>query len=105
MTMGEQQKHAFKQVKRRLSAIQKMLKMDLKDDQLPRAKDVSDFVAASEEMETFCPKAWRKAMDRYMDRLRQFQTAMAGRDLQTITDVFQKVVDGKVACHKEFRKK
>ena len=50
MSMGEQQQHDFKLVKRRLSAIQKVIKLDLKDGKLPTPADAADFVATSQAM-------------------------------------------------------
>ena len=105
MTLGEAQKHEFKQVKRRLSAIQKMIKADLKENQLPRAKDAADFVSTSEKMDALCPKAWREAMDDYMRRLSTFRTAVADADQKAVYDAFQQLLDSKVSCHKEFRQK
>jgi XXXCH domain-containing protein len=105
MTLSEGQKHEFKQVKRRLSAIQKMIKMDLKEDQLPQKKDVSDFVATSGEMNALCPKEWRASMDDYMNRLQKFQDTLIGGDPKAVNDAFRSVLDGKVSCHKEFRQK
>ena len=105
MTLSEAQKHEFKKVKRRLSAIQKMIKMDLKENQLPRTNDTSDFVATSEEMDTLCPKEWRVAMNKYMEQLKTFQAAMANGDQMAAGEAFQKILDSKVSCHKEFRQK
>jgi XXXCH domain-containing protein len=105
MTLSEAHKHEFKQVKRRLSAIQKMIKTNLRENQLPRAKDAADFVATSEEMNALCPKAWRMAMDNYMERLNVFQTTVTDGDQKAIADAFQQILDSKVTCHKAFRQK
>jgi len=105
MAMNEQQQQEFKLVKRRLSAIQKTIKMDFKDGQLPQAKDAADFVATSDEMDRLCQNEWRTAVDDYMDRLKKFQTAMADADLQASSDAFQELLNCKISCHKKFRQK
>lgn len=105
MAMNKQQQQEFKLVKRRLSAIQKIIKMDFKDGQLPRAKDTADFVATSEDMDRLCQNEWQTAVDAYMDWLKQFQTAIAGADLQAASDAFQRLLNCKISCHKEFRQK
>ncbi len=103
MTMGEQQRHEFKLVKRRLSAIQKVIKMDLQAGQLPRPADAADFVSSSQAMADLGDRQWRVAMEAYMVNLAQFQSAMAEGDLQAVHGRFQDLLDAKVACHKEFR--
>jgi XXXCH domain-containing protein len=105
MPMSEQQQHEFKLVKRRLSAIQLAIKADLKNNQLPQVRDVTDFVTTSEEMDDLCQNEWRSTMDDYIDRLKQFQTAMAGRDLEAADNAFHELLNCKVSCHKEFRQK
>jgi XXXCH domain-containing protein len=101
--MNEQQQHEFKMVKRRLSAVQRVIKMDLKDGQLPRQADAADFVASSQAMERLGDRRWRTAMDAYMVDLERFESAMANGDLQATHDCFQDLLDAKAACHKEFR--
>lgn len=103
MTLTEPQRHEFKQVKRRLSAIQKMIKTDLTDGQLPQQRDVADFIDTSEEMARLCIPQWRAAMGDYMQRLERFRTATSSGDLQAVRDGFQGLMESKVACHKAFR--
>jgi XXXCH domain-containing protein len=105
IAMNQQQQNAFKSVKQRLSAIQLVIKKDLKDGQLPRVEDADQFSEISDEMDHLCQKEWRAAMDDYKARLGQFQTAMEGKDLQAIKDAFQRLLDCKASCHKKFRQK
>lgn len=103
MARSEQLQHEFKLVKRRLSALQKVLKTDLEDGRLPQKKDVAEFEATSREMDNLCEPGWRAAMDAYMQQLEEFQAAMAGGNLQTARARFQDLLDCKISCHKEFR--
>lgn len=105
MTINKEQQDEFKSVKQRLSTIQLAIKKDLKAGQLPQVEDVEQFIATSDKMDRLGQNEWRTSMDDYMDRVRQFQTAMKGRDLQAIEDAFQGLLDCKVSCHKEFRQK
>lgn len=105
MTINKEQQDEFKSVKQRLSTIQLAIKKDLKAGQLPQLEDVEQFIATSDKMDRLGQNEWRTSMDDYMDRVRQFQTAMKGRDLQAIEDAFQGLLDCKVSCHKEFRQK
>ena len=101
--MDKHQLHEFKLVKRRLSAIQRIIKDDLKEGRPPQPKDVIDFVASSEEMNDLCANEWPAAMDAYMDLLEQFQEAASGGSNQHINDRFQKLLESKISCHKAFR--
>lgn len=103
--MNKKQQNEFKSVKQRLSKIQLVIKKDLKDDKLPGLEDAEQFIEISAEMDRLCQNEWRMTMDDYMLRLEHFQTAMKGRDLQTIKEAFQGLLDGKVSCHKKFRQK
>jgi len=103
--MNNKQQNEFKTVKQHLSTIQLVIKKDLKDGQLPRVEDADQFTEISDEMDRLCQNEWRTAMDDYMVRLEQFQTAMKGRDLQAIKDAFQRLLDCKASCHKKFRQK
>ena len=103
MVLNEQQRHEFKLVKRRLSAVQKVIKMDLKDGRLPRPADAADFVASSQAMERLGDRRWHAAMKAYMVHLERFESAMAQGDRQAVHDRFQDLLAAKVACHKAFR--
>jgi len=76
MIMDEQRKKQFKDVKQRLSKIQLVRKKDLADGRPPQAADADHFVAVSREMDRLCLDAWRTEMDRYMNRVEQFQEAL-----------------------------
>ena len=105
MTKDKQQNDEFKSVKQRLSAIQLVIKKDLKDGRLPRVDDVDHFIATSKEMDHLCRNEWRVAMDDYMDRLVQFETAIKSGELHVIEDAFLKLLDSKKACHTRFRQR
>ena len=101
--MDKHRLHEFKLVKRRLSAIQRIIKDDLKEGRLPQPKDVIDFVASSKEMNDFCANEWPAAMSKYMDLLEEFQMATSGGNNQHINDRFKKLLESKISCHKTFR--
>ena len=103
MTTNKQQQDEFKSVKQRLSTIQLTIKKDLKDGCLPRVDDADQFVAISGEFSRLCQNELREAMDKYIDRLEQFETAMKNGEKSEIEDAFQGLLDCKSACHKEFR--
>ena len=105
MTTNKQQQDEFKSVKQRLSAIQLVIKKDLKEGRLPRVDDLDHFIATSREMDRLCHDEWRVAMDNYIDRLEQFETAMKNGELQAIEDAFHELLDCKNVCHKEFRQR
>ena len=105
MTTNKQQQGEFKSVKQRLSAIQLVIKKDLKDGWLPRVDDVDHFIATSREMDRLCLNEWRVAMDKYINRLEQFETAMKNGELQAIEDTFHELLDCKNTCHKGFRQR
>ena len=105
MPMSKQQQDEYKLAKQRLSSIQKLIKQALKDDRLPQTDDAARFIAASKEVEQLSYHTWKTAMDDYMKRLAQFQTAMEGRDLSKIKDAFQGLLDCKISCHKAFRQR
>ena len=105
MTMNKQQQDEFKSVKQRLSAIQLVIKKDLKENRLPRVDDLDHFIATSREMDRLCQDEWRIAMDKYIDRLEQFETAIKKGELQTIESAFHELLDCKNVCHKEFRQR
>ena len=105
MTTNKHQQDDFKSVKQRLSAIQLVIKKDLKDGLLPRVDDADHFIAASREMDRLCQNEWRAAMDSYIDRLEQFETVMKNGELQAIEDAFHDLLDCKNACHKDFRQR
>ena len=105
MTLDEQQKAAFKKSKQRLSKAQLAIKKDLKEGRLPQVADADRFVTESGEMDRLGKKEWEAAMSTYMDRLNAFQEAMKQEQLQAIDDAFHGLLDCKVGCHKEFRKK
>ena len=103
MSTIKQQQDEFKSVKQRLSAIQLVIKKDLKDGRLPRVDDLNHFIVTSREMDRLCQNEWRVEMDNYMDRLDQLETAMKNDELQAIENAFHRFLDCKKACHKEFR--
>jgi XXXCH domain-containing protein len=105
MTTNKQQQDEFKSVKQRLSAIQLVIKKDLKDGRLPRVDDVDHFIATSREMDRLCLNEWRVAMDKYIDQLKQFETAMKNGEQQAIEDAFHELLECKNACHKGFRQR
>jgi XXXCH domain-containing protein len=105
MTTNKHQQDEFKLVKQRLSAIQLIIKKDLKEGRLPRADDLDHFIATSREMDRLCQYEWRVAMDNYNDRLEQFETAMKNGELQAIKDAFHELLDCKNVCHKGFRQR
>lgn len=105
MPMSKQQQDEYKLVKQRLSTIHKVIKLDLKDDKLPQPDVTARFIATSEEVERLAHHTWKTAMDDYMERLAQFQTAMKGKDILTIKNAFQGLLDCKISCHKAFRQK
>lgn len=92
-------------VKQRLSSIHKVIKLALKDDRLPQTDDTARFIATSEEVKRLSRHTWQTAMDDYMERLAQFQTAMKGKNLSTIKAAFQGLLNCKISCHKAFRQK
>jgi XXXCH domain-containing protein len=103
MTTNKKHQDEFKSVKQRLSAIQLVIKRELKDGRLPRVDDVDHFIATSREMERLCQNEWRVAMDNYIDRLEVFGNAINNGELQAIENAFHELLDCKNACHKEFR--
>lgn len=103
MSAIKQQQDEFKSVKQRLSAIQLVIKKDLKDGRFPRVDDLNHFIATSREMDRLCQNEWRVEMDNYMDRLDQLETAMKNNELQAIENAFHELLDCKISCHKEFR--
>ena len=103
MTTDKGRQDEFTSVKQRLSAIQLVIKKDLKNGRLPRMDDADQFIATSREMDRLCQHDWRAAMDRYIDQLEQFETAMKSGDQQAIEDAFHELIENKNACHKEFR--
>ena len=105
MTMDEQRQKQFADVKQRLSKVQLILKKDLKKGRIPAAEDADDFIAVSREMDRLCLDEWRAEMDSYMNRVEQLKEAMQKGDLQAVDDAFHGLLDGKVSCHKQFRKK
>ncbi len=105
MTTSDHQQDEFKSVKQRLSAIQLAIKKELKNGRLPRTDDVKRFIATSAEMDQLCEVSWRAAMDSYIDRLKQLETAINSGELQAIDDAFHELIDRKEACHKQFRQR
>jgi XXXCH domain-containing protein len=105
MTTNKKQQDEFKSVKQRLSAIQLVIKKDLKEGRLPMVDDLDHFIATSREMDRLCQSEWRLAMDNYIDRLEQFETAMKKGELPAIEDAFHELLDCKNVCHKEFRQR
>lgn len=105
MTKNKQQQEEFKSVKQRLSAIQLIIKKDLKQSRLPREDDLDHFIETSREMDRLCQDEWRVAMDNYVDRLEQFETTIKKGELQTIENAFHELLDCKNVCHKEFRQR
>ena len=105
MTMDKYQLDEFKSVKQSLSAIQLVIKKELKDGRLPRVDDVNRFIATSREMDRLCQNEWRLAMNDYMDQLLQFETAIKNGELHVIEGAFHKLLDSKKACHTRFRQR
>ncbi len=103
MTTTKQQQDEFKSVKQRLSMIQLVIKKDLKEGRFPKVDDLNLFIETSREMNRLCQNEWRVAMDHYIDRLHQLETAMKNHNLQAIENAFHGLLDSKKACHKEFR--
>ena len=48
---------------------------------LTRVDDLDHFIAISREMDRLCQYEWRVAMDNYIDRLEQFETAVKNGEL------------------------
>ena len=105
MATNKKQQDEFSRVKLRLSAIQLVIKKDLKDGRLPGTDDANRFIAASREMDQLCQNPWRAAMDSYIDRLKQFETALNSGEFQAVDEAFHELIDCKEACHKEFRQR
>jgi XXXCH domain-containing protein len=105
MTKNKQQQEKFKSVKQRLSAIQLVIKKDLKEGRLPVVEDLDHFVETSRQMDRLCQEEWRIAMDKYIDWLEQFETAIKKGELQAIESTFHELLDCKNICHKEFRQR
>ena len=105
MTSNKQQRDEFASVKQRLSAVQLVIKKSLKDGQLPMADDVDRFIATSREMNTLCKNEWRAAMDKYIDRLAQFEAAIENGERQAVDDAFHELIECKNTCHREFRQR
>lgn len=105
MTMNQQQQDEFKSVKQRLSAIQLVIKKDLKGGRFPRVDDVDHFIATYREMDRLCLNEWRVAIDKYIDRIKPFEIAMKNGELQAIDDAFHELLECKNACHKGFRQR
>jgi len=105
MIMDEQRKKQFKDVKQRLSKIQLIIKQDLKDGRIPQTADADHFIAVSREMNLLCLDEWRTEMESYMNRVEQFQGTLQKADLQGIDNAFHELLDCKVSCHNQFRKK
>ena len=101
--MLEQKQHVFKLVKRRLSALQRILKADLEEGRMPLAKDVAEFVETSAEMDDLCEPEWIPAMGEYMDLLDKFKNAVSGGNTEKARQRFQDLLTSKVSCHKQFR--
>ena len=105
MTTDKKRQDEFTSVKQRLSAIQLVIKKDLKDGRLPRMDDADQFIAASREMDRLCQNEWRAAMDRYIGQLEQFETAMKNGELQAVENAFHELIESKNTCHIEFRQR
>ena len=105
MPINKQQPAEYCLIKQRLSAIQKRIKLALKEDRLPQADVAARFIATSKEMKQLSPDSWQKEVDNYMECLAQFQAALDGTDVSTIKATFQKLLDCKISCHKAFRQK
>ena len=103
MAMPEQKQHVFKLVKRRLSALQRILKTDLEEGRMPLAIDVAEFVETSAEMDDLCEPEWRTAMDAYMELLESFKSAVSGENTEKARQRFQDLLTSKISCHKQFR--
>ena len=101
--MIEKKQSEFSTVKQNLSAQQKILKTALDDGRLPKEKEVAEFAALSEKMESLCDPEWRSAIDAYMNQLEKFQAAMAGGNSQATRDQYQELLNCKISCHKTYR--
>ncbi len=101
--MNEEQRKQYKAVKQNLSSIQLVIKKDLKEGKVPRQEDINQFVTISEEMQSLGAPEWRESMTSYMNIIEEFKRAAMSEDLQLLTEVFQKLMDSKAACHKLFR--
>ena len=104
MAMPEHKQQEFKLVKRRLSALQRILKTDLEEGRMPQAKDVAEFVETSAEMDDLCEPEWRTAMDEYMELLESFKAAISSGIREKARQRFQGLLTSKISCHKQFRK-
>ena len=105
MTTTKPQQDEFKLIKQRLSAIQLVIKKDLKEGRHPPKDDADRFIEISSEMDRLCENEWRVAMNRYIDRLEEFKIAMKSGDLQVIENTFHELIECKNACHQEFRQR
>ena len=105
MAKNKQQQEKFKSVKQRLSAIQLVIKKDLKEGRLPVVDDLDHFIETSRQMDRLCQDEWRVAMNNYINRLEQFETAIKKGELQASESAFHELVDCKNVCHKEFRQR
>ena len=103
MSIPEQKQHEFRLVKRRLSALQRILKTDLEEERMPQSKDVAEFVETSAEMDDLCEPEWRAAMDAYMELLESFETAIFSGNRDEAQLRFQDLLTSKISCHKQFR--
>lgn len=101
--MPEQKQHEFKLVKRRLSALQRILKTDFEEGRIPQTKDLAEFVDTSAEMDDLCEPEWRVAMDAYMEMLESFKNAISGGNTEKAQHRFQDLLTSKISCHKQFR--
>ena len=101
--MIEKKQSEFSTVKQNLSAQQKILKTALDDGRLPQEKEVAEFAALSEKMESLCDPEWRSTIDAYMNQLEKFQAAVTDGNPQSASDRFQELLDRKISCHKTYR--
>lgn len=100
----EYQKQQFSTAKQQLSAVQLNIKHALKEDAMPMAEDIAQFIAMSEEMCALSKPEWQDAMDQYKAVLVDFEAAVAKGDQTQVADIFHRIIEGKESCHKKYRK-
>ncbi len=101
--MNAEQRKKYKAVKQKLSSVQLVIKKDLKDGKMPRQKDINQFVAMSEEMDSLNSPEWQESGAEYMKIIEEFKKAAMSENPQLLMDIFQKLMDSKAACHSLFR--
>ena len=95
----------FRSIKQRLSAVQQNINISLKADKLPADEVCNQFLELSVEFHRLSANEWATETARHINLVKVFIEATRIKNQQLAEETFEKLLDGKVSCHKRFRNK